>query len=416
MTKRRSLALVACLALFGAFNTGARAAEKFVVGIAEWYIPEGVAFWERVIVPEFKKIYPDLEVTLEHITWSAEKLRVAYAAGVAPDVVQYGADKFGSFQPMLAPLDRFMQVAPLDAASDFPRASFEATTKRQQLYGVPFSLDVRTLVYRKSLFAEAGLPDRGPDTWNELAAFARKLTKKNAAGQFTNEGMELSSHWYTFGPWLFQAGGRYVTEDWHSAFNSPGARTAVQFVQDLYNAHEVGGRKSLGFASGKVGMSYQSASVLTEGEIGFDPREVGVSPPPMQGKRTTLVAPNSWGIIKTSKHPEAAWTWIRLASQSARLAEMARLNALIPPRVSLARVEPWNEARLRAFFEAAASGTTFNGGTPGFEYIVQKIVSPTLDKVIFEKAPLTELEKASRQIEQVIEEEAQREGGRGSMD
>ncbi|HEX6971241.1 MAG TPA: extracellular solute-binding protein [Limnochordia bacterium] len=386
------------------------AAAPFVVGIAEWYIPEGVAFWERVMVPAFEREYPDLDVTLEHISWNAEKLRVTYAAGVAPDVVQYGSDKFGSFQPMLLPLDRFMEARPIEAVSDIPQAAFAATTKGGQLFGVPFSLDVRTLVYRPSLFAAAGLPDRGPDTWEELAAFAKKVTKRDAAGAITQEGIHVESHWYSFGPWLFQAGGRYVGEDGHSAFSSTGTRTAVQFAQELFQVHGVTAREPLNFESGRVAMAYESAGVLVEGEIGFDPQDIAVPLPPMRARRTTLVSPNSWGIVKISQHPEAAWDWIRLATEREHLAEMARLNGLVPPRLSLANVSPWNDPRLRGFFEAAGMGTTFNGGAPGFEYIVQRIVSPTLGRIIYEGAPLTELEQASRQIESVLREEAAKAG------
>src|SRR5690606_26996189 len=80
--------------------SGAGAAkDELVIGVASWS-DEAVDFYTTVVIPAFDELHPDLEVSLQNSGWSADAIKVRYASGVAPDVIQFGTDKFGSFQPM----------------------------------------------------------------------------------------------------------------------------------------------------------------------------------------------------------------------------------------------------------------------------------------------------------------------------
>lgn len=383
--------------------------DTFVVGIAEWYVPEGVEFWSRVIVPKFNELHPDLKVEIRRIGWGAEQLQVQYAAGVAPDVIQYGSDKFGSYFPILAPLNELMERKPLEDMDDFPQAGFEASAKDGLYYGVPWYIDIRTLVYNKEYFRQAGLDDtRGPATWDEVRDFAQKLTRRDAGGQILVEGVKIDPHWLIYSPWVFQGGGRYVTDDMKSALNSEGTRRAVEFTRALVNEYEVSVPPSMGFAvdTGQSAMGIESIGILADaGQVELS--DIGVDFPPMGVQRTTLISPNQWGIIRNSRHKEAAWDWIWLASTYDHLAEMARLNQISPPRASMIGESPWaDDPRTQTFLQIAGMGTTFNGGTPGFEQIVRNVVGPTIQAILYEGESLALLADASDRIDAIIAEES----------
>ena len=69
-------------------------------------------------------------------------------------------------------------------------------------WAVPFQRSTPVLYWNKDLFKEAGLdPDKGPQTWDEMRAFAKKTTKKDASGNVTQWGLEIPSDGNT--SWLF---------------------------------------------------------------------------------------------------------------------------------------------------------------------------------------------------------------------
>src|SRR5258708_24958992 len=105
-------------------------------------------------------------------------------------------------------------------------------------YGVPFQRSTPVLYWNKELFKEAGLdPDAGPANWNQMAAFATKLTKKDAAGNVTQWGVEIPSDGNT--SWLFTGlatanDARLVSEDGtRTNFADPKLIEALQFYLDL---------------------------------------------------------------------------------------------------------------------------------------------------------------------------------------
>lgn len=53
------------------------------------------------------------------------------------------------------------------------------------LYSLPFNCSTAVLFYNKNMFALAGLPDRAPETWEEIEQFCEKLKEKGIVGVTT---------------------------------------------------------------------------------------------------------------------------------------------------------------------------------------------------------------------------------------
>jgi multiple sugar transport system permease protein len=109
--------------------------------------------------------------------------------------------------------------------------------RHQHVWGFPMRTVVMALFYRKDLFNEAGLPDRAPETMDEMFEWARRLTnpKQNRFGLRLHLP-ELS--WAT-ASFLYSMGGRMVEQDaagqWRCVFDSEAAVEAYHYMARLFH-------------------------------------------------------------------------------------------------------------------------------------------------------------------------------------
>ena len=86
----------------------------------------------------------------------------------------------------------------------FYPAFMENSQTGGKTWGIPFQRSTIVLYWNKDAFKEAGLdPDKAPATWDEMVAFGKKLTKRDAGGNVTQWGVEIPSSGFPY--WLFQA-------------------------------------------------------------------------------------------------------------------------------------------------------------------------------------------------------------------
>jgi sn-glycerol 3-phosphate transport system substrate-binding protein len=111
-------------------------------------------------------------------------------------------------------------------------------------WGIPFQRSTIVMYWNKEAFKEAGLdPDRAPQNWDELVAFGKKLTKRDAGGNVTQWGVQIPTTGFAY--WLFQA---LATENAASLMNpagnevyldKPEAVQALQYLVDLSGKEQV---------------------------------------------------------------------------------------------------------------------------------------------------------------------------------
>ena len=67
-----------------------------------------------------------------------------------------------------------------DMSADFYPQLWDTVMLEDDAYALPFNTDTQVIFYNKDLFEEVGLdPEKGPETWDELEEYARKLDVKN---------------------------------------------------------------------------------------------------------------------------------------------------------------------------------------------------------------------------------------------
>jgi sn-glycerol 3-phosphate transport system substrate-binding protein len=83
-------------------------------------------------------------------------------------------------------------------------------TVKNEVWWVPFGRSTPLFYYNRDMFAKAGLPDRGPKTWDELREWAPSLQKVTVEGRVP----KLHAYPQVDGDWMFQGavwqwGGNY---------------------------------------------------------------------------------------------------------------------------------------------------------------------------------------------------------------
>jgi ABC-type glycerol-3-phosphate transport system substrate-binding protein len=145
--------------------------------------------------------------------------------------------------------------------SDTAKAAFSDSGK---VYAVPFFSYAMGLVYNKTLFAQAGLPtDKGPTTWDEVAADAKKIAALgNGIAGYQEYSAGNTGGWH-FTAEVYGRGGDVVSTDGKSAnVATTEGKAVLQQLKDMrFKDNSVGTKQLLGWAdlltnaaAGKVGM------------------------------------------------------------------------------------------------------------------------------------------------------------------
>ncbi|WP_422115989.1 ABC transporter substrate-binding protein [Brachybacterium sp. UNK5269] len=164
---------------------------------------------------EFNESQEDIVAIAESVGSYADlnqKFTAALQARTVPDIVCFPEMQWLQFyqSDALAPLDGYFDQ---EWSTDVYLPNYVAEGKAAgETFVVPFARSTPLFYYNKTRYIEAGLPEEGPETWEDLAAFAPELAKIEV------EGRPLSA--IAFGPdaWHGQAdiwgfGGANATED-----------------------------------------------------------------------------------------------------------------------------------------------------------------------------------------------------------
>ncbi|PCI87557.1 MAG: ABC transporter substrate-binding protein [Hyphomicrobiales bacterium] len=197
------------------------------------------------LIEKFEAENPD--ITVKHTTFPYADYRTKVAAaipsGQGPDVVQlfYGWLNDYVEAKLITPL-------PTDA---FPPAMIEkeffpmvqAMKKDGAYMALPTAVRSLALFYNTRLFEEAGI-DGPPKTLDELVEIAKKLTKKDAAGNITQvgitTGMNAQDHHWWREVLTRQFGGDPYKDDYKTVnYNDEAGAAALKWYSELETLHEV---------------------------------------------------------------------------------------------------------------------------------------------------------------------------------
>lgn len=331
--------------------------------------------WNKAYA-KFEEMHPDVKLVLSTTggRMDEQKLMCAIAGDAPPDVVNQDRFSVGGWAARGAfiPLDDFIERDRARGdkwairAEDFYPACWNEAVYKGKVYAIPNTTDDRILYYNEDILRREGYVDKNgnvvpPKTWDELKAYAVKMTKRDEQGRITQIGFvpNFGNAWLYIYGWM--NGGEFMLKDGRSCtLNDPKIRDAAAWVTSVYDA--LGGAQKVNaftstfqggefdpFITGKVAMKIDGAPYAINNIATHKPDfNFGVAPAPSPKWRLKGISdeelkdfPNSWlnahlnmtkreirdkspfvtwsggfswVIPKGARHPELAWEFIKWMS------------------------------------------------------------------------------------------------------
>jgi multiple sugar transport system substrate-binding protein len=340
-------------------------AEAVEITFMAWGAPEELAVWQQ-IADEFHAANPNITVKMDVSEWDSywTKLDTLFAGGTPPDVFAMDAPLFLDWQSrgVLLNLQPF-----IDATPGFLDGFYEQTLSGYKLvdgyYGLPRDFQTIVMYYNKDMFDAAGVeyPKEGW-TWQNLREMAKKLTvDKNGDGKTDQYGyscdlwdMELC---WSEAIWAY--GGDVISSDYtQTLIGEPKAREAWKLFYDMTfvdkSMPDTVAAGEYGYDLLQAGMvamwphGHWSMPAYKDVEFQWDVAPMPTGP---AGQATSV---NSAGFViaKDSKHPDAAWEFVKFAVSQTGQTRLTELGLAIPVLKSVAESP--------VFLEQDVNGRTIN--------------------------------------------------------
>ena len=152
----------------------------------------------RTLIEEYEKAHPGVKIRVEPQVWHqiANKFTMAASTGNAPDIawVNYPSLVLPFSAGVVADLRKpaFGSWSQVDWDDYVTRAPFDAVTIEGKILAAPIMLLSNTLLYRKDLFAAAGVGAADVRSWAGLQASGKALTSQGRGGTIWGVGIPLS--------------------------------------------------------------------------------------------------------------------------------------------------------------------------------------------------------------------------------
>jgi multiple sugar transport system substrate-binding protein len=294
--------------------------EKYLI-FGTWGTPQEIESFESIINIYNTTRSPKHKVKLfhpENISYD-QRLLIQAAAGNLPDVMHLHNQNIRSMvhRGLLEDITPFVKADTgfqLDAF--FPNL-VEGCRINDGLYGIPHNFSTLVLYYNKDHFDAEGIPY--PDStwdWKTLVDAAKKLTKRDRAGNIVRYGCNLHIINFTL---IYQNGGRFLNETLDSCvIGSAEAAEGLQFLIDLsekyrvsWNSLQTGIQWDDMFAGGRC-------SMLTNGRwaaawyVKYMPQKsMDIAPLPRGKYRVGGIVNHMMSMSAQSKKKEEAWEFIK---------------------------------------------------------------------------------------------------------
>ena len=286
----------------------------------------GLSTYQQEAVKRFEKENPDIKVEVTTIPYPEyqQRLLTAVQAGNGPDVSTVDQIWNSAFAEAgaIVPLDDLAKKGDVKSATFFPGA-WESATYKNQLWGIPFNVDVWFFAFvNKKLFGEAGIDPASIVTWQGLEAAAPKLTD-TSKGRYAI-GLTGSKSEYPVvmtNSFIYSNGGSVLDDNGKCALTSPQALEALDFYKKL-SAYAPAGILNAGdeqmrelFLNGSLAIELWPAleqPTLEKSKIDWD-LFAAFAP---EGKKP-IGTYGGWNLVlyKASKNPEAAWKFIQFMTR-----------------------------------------------------------------------------------------------------
>ncbi|MEV5648021.1 ABC transporter substrate-binding protein [Nocardia sp. NPDC052254] len=238
--------------------------------------PNTIVFWsnhpgtskkqELELIGRFHTEHPELTVKLvdagRNYEEVAQKFNAALTGGALPDVVVLSDVWWFNYalNKAIEPLDAEIAGAGVPL-NDYVDSFIQDYRFDDKLWALPYARSTQIFCYNRGLWSRAGLPDRGPQSWQEFDEWGPELQRAIGPGKWAHGWGDAKNYlaWTFQGPnWTF--GGAY-SDEWALKFSDPHTVEAGNFLREMINRKGYASiRPSLAvdFGTGLVGSAVTS--------------------------------------------------------------------------------------------------------------------------------------------------------------
>ncbi len=292
--------------------------------------PVKLVFWQHTytardnvvkdLAKQFEAAHPGVTVDLQFIPYDQyfDKLVTGLKAGTGPDVFQVPeemSEQLIKAKTVAALPDSVATTASIDA--DYSPATVGRWKSDGKYYGLPTDVETVLLYANTDLLkACGGDPANLPKTWAQLTTQAQACTKKDAAGNITQAGLDTRYKWalYTQAQYSMSATKVYDPASCSVNLTDPSVVAAWQTATSFATGPKavdspafLTGQKK--FENGKA--VFYINHPVTIGTLATFPDVHYVAGPAPTADGTPGSLVHSWAYVVSakSKHADLAWQW-----------------------------------------------------------------------------------------------------------
>ncbi len=275
--------------------------------------------WLAKEIAAYEESHPGTEVSYEPVPGQEYliKIQTAVAAGNEPDVYTLA----GQWIPKFA-RENLIDVPPPEIQEhireQYVSAAVDYCSYEDVVYGFPYEGGSRVVLYNKELVEEAGI-DRDPESWEELALFAKKCTKFDDYGRMIQQGIAImgpglhDDFMCQVAAFIWMNGGGFMNEDeTEFMLEDPRSVEALQFFVDLIHKYEC---TSLNFMTKPEAFATGRAAYHIGGP--WDISNLKVLAPDMELGAFLIPPKEKGGPVYVDNSP---WVWV-VSNNSTRKAQ-----------------------------------------------------------------------------------------------
>jgi N,N'-diacetylchitobiose transport system substrate-binding protein len=326
--------------------TPAAAGGTLTVWLMSGSAPTG---WAEGINSAFAAKYPGWKVNLQIQTWDGivAKLNKALSSSSTPDIIEVGNTQAVSYASS-GELADLTSVSNAFNCPQFNQALKDSGAYQGKQYAIPFYGANRTVIYRKDMFAKAGITSPPTTNTEWLADMGKLKTAYASDSQF--QAMYLpGQEWYSLLSFVWDQGGDVAKAGANGKFtatlNSPQAQAGINFYKQLYQTSGTQAPKDTdeatpqqsdvvakdgGHVAQFIGLPWEEAGVVKSDPQLKDQLAAFPIPSANAGKTAPVFLGGSdLAVAAGSPNQAAAQAWLAMESNAQNQAILAQ-NGAVP--------------------------------------------------------------------------------------
>lgn len=308
---------------------------EVVITIWDYLAPDSSADREqKALIEQYEADNPNIKFERTYIPFAdlKTKLLQGLAGDELPDIVVIDNPDHQSFAEAGVFADITEEVEEWGQADLYYPGAMDSTKLGDAYYGIPNNSNALAIYYNKDLFDEAGITDI-PETWDQFAKTAKKLTTDDVKG-FAMAGVKSEESTFQFLPYLWQTGADL------DSFDSPGAKKAMNFIKDLVEDGSLSANM-INWDQSDVLVQFQTekAAMMENGpwqipilEEESEDLNWGVFLMPTDETSASVLGGENWAITADSENKKEAWDFLMWTQEPEVLGPMHELGGRLPSR------------------------------------------------------------------------------------